>query len=233
LKPHPKAGEVLSDIAYRVIAIHGPGLQDSVYQSPATGTYKFVESKSPDVIAWIASARYDGGNVIEDAAGEYRDNGRTMCFKGECSVTHDASGPFFNPTFWGEPQGVLKAGMSWKVQLKSAWELGPAGEQTITVLSVDPENSIVVLRREGRGAGAYENAAGEMMAKRDGKQYRSTVKYGDAHWVGQAIFQHGVVVSDELLCITSVELTSPELGTIQAQQRQYMSLLEHPEAIAN
>jgi hypothetical protein len=233
LKPHVKAGEVLSDIAYRVISLQAPGYDEGVYQSPATATYTFAEASPRDTISWRVSARYDGKMNIKDEAGEYRDAGKTECFKGQCSLTTDASSPFFNPTFWGEPKGPLKPGMLWMVNLQQPWELGPPGQQTVTVISVDPANGIVILKREGSGVGSFEGKNDVAMLKRDGKQYRVAVKYGDAHWVGQAVFQHGVAISDELLCNMSVELSSPEVGTIKAQERQYMSLLQHPGPIAN
>jgi hypothetical protein len=234
LKPHLKAGDVLSDLTYRVISTHAPDMDDNVWQVPATGTYTIVNSDSPDVIAWKVSVRMDGKMAIQDAAGDYRDGGKTMCFKGKCNFITDASGPFFNPTFWGNPpEGELKPGMSWTVELTQPWELGPPGKQTVTVLSVDKVNGVVVLKREGHGVGSYEGKHDVAMITQKGKQYSVAVKHGDAHWVGQAVFQHGVVVSDELLCNTAVELSSPEIGTIKAQERQYMSLLQHPGAIEN
>ena len=233
LKADPKAGDIVSDITYRVIATHGPGIEDNVWQVPATGTYTILSSDSPGVIKWNVSVRMDGKLAIKDADGDYRDDGKTMCFKGKCSFTTDASGPFFNPTFWGNPQGDLKPGMSWTVELTQPWELGPPGKQTVTVLSVDKLNGMVVLKREGQGVGSYEGKHDVALIMRDGKQYRVDVKHGNAHWIGQAVFKHGVVVSDELLCNTDVELSSPEVGTIQAQERQYMSLLQHPGAIEN
>lgn len=72
-----------------------------------------------------------------------------------------------------------------------------------------------------------------MLIKKDSKQYRMAAKDGTAHWVGQAVFQRGVVVSDELLCNKPVELSSPDIGTIEAQERQYMPVLQHPGPIAN
>ena len=48
-----------------------------------------------------------------------------------------------------------------------------------------------------------------------------------------AVIQRGVIVSDELLTTTPVELSSPDFGSLQAQHRQYMSVLEHPEPIAS
>src|ERR1700735_524664 len=72
LKPHVKAGAVLSDITYRVISLQTPGYDDSVYQIPATGTFTFAEDATPDVISWRVSARYDGKPSIKDEAGEFR-----------------------------------------------------------------------------------------------------------------------------------------------------------------
>ena len=232
LKPYPTPGQTLSDIAYRVIAVHAEGIDDAVVTIPATGTLTFLPSNSPDSIKWTTTARMDGRMALKDAPGEYRDHGTTMCFQGECHFTTDASGPFYNPTLWGTPQGTLSPGQSWAVELKQPWELGPAGKQTVTVLSVDTNNGIVVLKREGEALGSYEGAQTSITVKKDGKPYKVDVKYGLAHWSGQAVFRRGVVVSDELLCVTSLELTSPELGVIHATERQYMSLLEHPDPIA-
>lgn len=233
LKPHIVAGQTLSDITYRVIAIHGQGMEDSVVQVPATGTYTFLPSDSPDIVKWTISVRMDGRMAMKDAAGEYRDNGTTMCFGGKCQFTTDASGPFFNPTFWGNPKGDLRPGQTWTVEIKQPWELGPIGQQTVTVVSVDKRNGIVVLKRKGEGVGPYEGGKDTLVIKKDGKQYKVSAKYGKAQWVGQAVFQRGVVVSDELLCITPLELSSPDIGTIKAEERQYMSLLQHPEPIAD
>src|SRR5258708_40314346 len=57
LKPAPHAGDIISDITYRVVATHGPGMEDSVWQVPATGTYTIVSSGSPGVIGWNVSFR--------------------------------------------------------------------------------------------------------------------------------------------------------------------------------
>jgi hypothetical protein len=174
----------------------------------------------------------EGVVAQDDAKGEYRDHGRTMCFNGKCSVSTDASGPFFNPTFWGDPKVALRPGMSWKVRLTQPWELGPAGEQTVTVLVVDPANDTVVLQREGDGDGGYRGAPGEVVLKRGVTEIHAAVKRSHAHWLGKAVFRHGFVVSDELLCDTAIELSSPELGTIAGRERQYMSVVEHPGPIA-
>lgn len=144
--------------------------------------------------------------AMQDSSGDYRDHGTTMCFNGKCRFTTDASGPLFNPTFWGDPKGKLVSGQSWRVELKQPWEFGPPGLQTVTVVSVDKQSGIVILKREGEGIGPYEGGKDSLVIKKDGKQYKVAARYGRAHWVGQAVFQHGIVVSDELLCITPLEL---------------------------
>jgi hypothetical protein len=232
VKPHVQAGQTLSDVTYRVIAIHGDGMDDSVIQFPATGTYTFLPDTSPDGIRWSITARMDGRMAIDHAEGEYRDNDTTLCFQGKCNVMTDAGAPFYNPNFWGDPPRRLTPGDSWSVSLSQPWELGPAGRQTVTVLAVDAKNGIVILKRKGEAAGSYAGAPLKMTIKKDGKPYQVDVKYGLAQWSGQAVFQHGVVVSDELLCETALDLSSPELGVIHAVERQYMSVLEHPDPIA-
>ena len=229
--PRPTVGQTLSFITYRVISLYAPGLEDSVVQMPATGTYTFLPAASASANKWTADVRMDGKRVLKGVEGEYKDHGTTVCYSEKCSFNTNASGPFYNPTFWAAPQGELRTGQTWTVNLKQVWELGPAGTQTITVLSVDKRNGIVILKREGDGVGPYESERDTAVVKRDGKAYTVSEKFGKAHWVGQAVIQRGVIVSDELLCVTAVELSSPEFGTLQAQQRQYMSVLEHPEPI--
>ncbi|TCK71859.1 hypothetical protein [Acidipila rosea] len=231
LSPHLSAGQTLSFITYRVISLYGTGIEDSVVTLPATGTYIFQSSPSSDIIRWKADVRMDGKRVLKNVEGEYRDHGTTTCYGGKCSLDTNASGPFYNPTFWGTPQGELKAGETWTVTLSQPWELGPPGTQTVTVISVDKVNGIVVLKREGDGVGPYEGTHETASVKKDSKIYKVATRFGRAHWSGQAVIQHGVIVSDELLCTTPVELSSPDFGTVEVQSRQYMSVLEHPGAI--
>ena len=232
LTAHPAPGTNLSFITYRVISVYGPEIDDTVVTIPATGTYTFLTSDSPDSIHWKADVRMDGKRVIKAVEGEYRDHGTTICYGEKCSFNTNASGPFYNRTFWGSLKGgELKTGETWTLALTKPWELGPPGTQAVTVVSIDKANGVTVLKREGSGAGAYEGAQDSMTVKKDGKPYKVAIKYGMAHWSVQAVIRQGVIVSDELLCYTPVELSSPELGTIQATERQYLSVLEHPAPI--
>jgi hypothetical protein len=190
-----------------------------------------LPSDSPETIRITVDARADGRAAFKGICGEYRNGVTQTCYNGRCNGNIKASSPFYNSTFWGYPQGALTAGQTWDVTLTAPWELGPPAAQVITVLSVDERNGIVVLKREGDGVGPYAGASDSVAIKKNGKPYTVAVKRGRAQWIGQAVFQHGVVVSDELLCITSVELSSPEIGFIHAQERQYMSVLQHPESM--
>ena len=92
-----------------------------------------------------------------------------------------------------------------------AWASGHSNRHS---RSIDKTNGVTVLKREGSGAGPYEGAQDSMTVKKDGKPYKVAIKYGMAHWSGQAVIRQGVIVSDELLCYTPVELSSLELGTL-------------------
>lgn len=236
LSAQPQAGTVVSDVVFHVIALIGPGIEDKVTRAGGTGTLTIINGDTPDAIKYQGSFRMDGMGAIQDAIGEYRDHGRTSCELQpgpvKCQVTTDASGSFFNPTFWGEPTGELKPGMSWTVELKRPWEFGPPGTQTVSVLVVDATNGTVTLKREGEGQGTYAGASSTAIIKKSGKQYHVSMKRGQSHWVGEAIFRHGLVVSDELLCETAVEFSSPEIGTIAGRERKYMAVVKHPSPIA-
>jgi hypothetical protein len=235
LYAHPQAGDIVSDVVFHVIALSGAGIEEKVTRAGGTGTLAIISGDTPDAIQYKGSFRMDGMVAIQDAIGEYRDHGRTSCLlqpgPPKCQVSTDASGSFFNPTFWGEPTGELKSGMSWTVELKQPWEFGPPGKQTVSVLLVDAVNGALTLKREGEGEGTYAGASNTALIKKNGKQYRVSIKRGRSHWAGQAVFRHGVVVSDELLCETAVELSSPEIGTIAGRERKYMSVVQHPGRI--
>ena len=229
LKPDLLPGQTISDITYRVISMHAPGMEEKVFQAPSTGTLTILPNSTAQTIRWSFVGRADGNGSFKGMAGEYRDQLAQTCIDNKCTANTDASAPFYKANMWGAPVGDLITGRTWTVTLPSAWELGPPGMQRITVLSVDKVNGIVMLKREGDGTGAYAGARDVTTIKKDGKSYTVAVKRGLAHWSGQAIFQHGIVLSDELLCVTPVQLSSPEVGVIQAQERQYMSVLQHPE----
>ena len=228
LSPNLLEGQTFSDITYRVISMSAPEIDEKVFQAPVTGTLTILRSDSPDTIRWTFDGRADGNGSMRGLTGEYHDHVTQTCTNGKCSANTDASAPFYKADMWGLPKGSLTAGQTWTVSLTTPWELGPPATQTITVLSVDKQNGLVVLKREGEGVGPYAGAHDSTVVKKGGKPYTVTVRRGKAHWLGQAVFQRGIVISDELFCLTSIELSSPEVGVIKAQERQYMSVLQHP-----
>jgi hypothetical protein len=198
---------------------------------PATAPLTILPSDSPDTIRYTANARADGKAVLKGIAGGYRNRVTQTSYDGKCITNLDASSPFYNQTFRGSPQGALTVGQTWAVTLTAPWELGPPTTQIITALSVDEGNGIVVLERQGEGVGPYAGASDSATINKDWKPYKVAAKRGKARWVGRAVFKQGVVISDELLCITSVELSSADIGVVHAPERQYMSVLQHPESI--
>ena len=231
ISPHLHPGQTITDITYRVISMSAPEVQEKLFQEPSTGTLTILPSESAATIRWTFDGRADGNGSMKGLAGEYRNQVTQSCHDGKCAANTDASAPFYKQDMWGSPKGELKAGETWTVTLTTAWELGPPATQTITVLSVDKASGIVILKREGEGVGAYAGARESTVIVKSGKSYTVAVKRGAASWAGQAVFQRGLVISDELPCVTSVELSLSEVGLIHAQERQYMSVLQHPALI--
>jgi hypothetical protein len=228
LAPRLQAGQVLGDVVSRTIATHGEGKDDFVWRSSGTGVYTILPGSNDAVTKWDSDVVMEG-ILTEKASGEFRDGGRTSCYKGKCSVSTSASALIYNPTFWGDVKGDLTVGKSWTVELAQPWENGPSGHQTVTVVAVDPTNGIVILKREGTGEGRYDGDRKQTVIKRDGKPFTVDVTPGPSHWVGQSVFKKGIVVSDELVSDRTITYTSPEVGTIHGQERQYMTLTLLPQ----
>jgi hypothetical protein len=55
--------------------------------------------------------------------------------------------------------------MHWIVNLQQPWELGPAGQQTFTVIAVGLANGIVILEREGSCISSFERKNDVAMLK--------------------------------------------------------------------
>jgi hypothetical protein len=126
------------------------------------------------------------------------------------------------------PAGELYKGMTWRVDISQPWELGPAGEQTVTAISLDACNKTVTLEREGSGDGFFDNDSKQVPIVKDGKPYNVDVVPGHSHWIGYTTVREGVILSDELLVTRPVTLSSREVGTLPAVERQYILLNAMP-----
>jgi hypothetical protein len=230
LQPHP--GEMLYYIGFRTMVISAPGLDRSVVSpSGSEASFKILSGSTSDDLKMTTSARIEGQFQVENAPYELRDRGDTECFQGKCSPERSASALVAKASIWGLPTGPLHAGTSWTVEVSHPWEFGPAGKQTIRVISVDPEDGSVVLTRDGEGDGPRAQAGDTTVVTKSGRSYTVSVKRGHTHWSGKATIQRGLIVSDECLSDAEIELSSPEFGKMTGRERMFMALMQHPEPI--
>jgi hypothetical protein len=152
-----------------------------------------ITSASTGRAEYRADVEYYGiAHVIGRAGGvEQTDQGLLHKHNGKYELTTDSSALAYNSWIWGTPPEAIAPGTTWTYSIPAAWELGPSGSQTVTVLSVDPTNERVVLERKGSGSGA---PLGEDLTEIDGVM----PAWGTTTWKGIAIVARGVVESDEI-----------------------------------
>jgi len=226
LTPAFQAGASLGNVFSRTIAIHAPGFDDAVRRVSGTAVYRVTDAAATRPRLRI-DYDYDGRPAGSGTV-ELPDGGAINCFNGQCAPNTDASGLAYNPRLWGRPPATLRVGQRWTVDIAGPWELGPAGRQTVTVLALDPASRTVTLQREGTGDGAWLGDAPTLTLTRAGRSYQVTRQAGRAHWYGYATFRDGIVLSDELISTRPVTLASPQLGRIEATERQYILLNAMP-----
>ena len=226
LMPALKTGQRLSNIFSRAISYQMDGYEDVVRRVSGTATYTVKELTGTTSTLSVAY-RYDGLPAGANEV-EIKDGGKTACYQGKCSATTDASGLLYNPLLWGEMHAPIHVGSTWDITISEPWELGPAGTETVTVVSLDPGSHTVTLKREGSGGGYFDRDQKQIKLQKDGKTFTVDVDPGLSHWIGYTIFQQGIVVSDELLVERPVTLHSTETGMIPAKERQYILLNAMP-----
>jgi hypothetical protein len=224
--PRLQPGQVLANIFSRTIAFKAEGLEIAVRRTSGTGIYTVTES-SPDKLLFNGVFLYDG-RPESRAKTEIREHGRTVCYDDKCSPSTDASGLLYNARIWGDPPPSIRKGTTWEITISDPWELGPPGKQTMTVISVDPINHSMTLKRDGSGEGFFADDKKQIPVTKDGKNYTADVTPGPARWSGYTTFRDGIVISDELLVERPVTLSSAELGKVQGGQREYILLNAMP-----
>lgn len=226
LETKVQVSQEIGNVFSRTISFQVDGFDPFVRRVSGTGIYK-VEKATPDQIVMNSSFLYDG---VPAATGEttVKDGGRTICWKANCSAATDASGVSINPLLWGTPTGKLHVGQSWEVAITVPWELGPAGKQTVTVVSIDPSNDAITLEREGEGEGDAVNEIKKLPLVRDKKTYTVEVVAGRAKWSGYTTFRHGLILSDVLFVERPITIKSQELGQSSGIERQYILLNSAP-----
>lgn len=228
----PRAGDTLYYIGFRTMVISAPGLDRSVVSSSGSeASFRILPGSNSNDLKMTTSARIEGQFQVENAPYELRDRGDTECFQGKCAPDTSASSMVAKASIWGLPAGPLHAGMSWTVQITHAWEFGPAGRQTIRVISLDPSDGSVVLTRDGEGDGPRDQAGTTAVVSKGGQSYTVSVRRGHTHWSGKATVRHGLIVADECLSDAEVELSSAEFGKVTGRERMFMALMQHPQPI--
>jgi hypothetical protein len=224
-----QVSQEIGNVFSRTISFQVAGYDEFVQRVSGTGIYKTLDS-TPEQIVFDSIFRYDGRPA---SAGKttVKDGGRTVCWKEKCSPWTDASGVSFNPLFWGSPKGTLRAGQSWTVDIPVPWELGPAGKQTVRVVSIDPFNDSITLERKGEADGEAENEIKKIPLLKDKKTYVVDVTPGKASWSGYTTFRRGFIMSDVLLVQRPVKVSSKEIGEASGVERQYILLNATPTGL--
>ena len=218
-------GDKLGNVFTRTISYQGDGFTELVSRVGGTGVYTVVDA-NPIKPVFDGVFRYDGRPESKGRV-EITDTGKTSSYNGNRSANTDGSGVMFNPLIWGSPPDKIKKGDTWTVNIPIAWELGGAGAQTVTVISIDESNNTVMLKREGNSEGFYDNDIKQVTINKDGKTVSVAITPGTSHWVGYTTFKNGLVISDELLVSRPVTLTAENLK-LNAFEREYILLNAMP-----
>ena len=224
--PHLQIGETIGNIFSRTISYKSDSFPEVCFRVSGTAIYTVKDSSSWKPVltcAYRYDARGEGVSTVHMS-----DFGKTATDdSGRSAVNTDASGFLFNQLIWGTAPATLAVGDTWTVRIPQAWELGGPGDQTVTVMDIDPQSNTIRLKREGRGEGFYDNDAKSVTIQKNGKPVRMTITPGVTHWVGYTTFKNGLVISDELLSTRTVTLTDNGVQ-YQASQREYILLDEMP-----
>ena len=218
-----QAAQEFGNIFSRTVAFHVEGFDDLVKRVSGTAAYKVLEI-SPQQVTLDARGLFDGLQPASHKKYFIKDGGRTTVSDGRDRQLTDASGVSINPMLWGAPKGTLRVGDTWEVQLPIPWELGPTGKQTVKVVAIDPLNDGITLQREGAGGGEFADDIKTLPLIKDKQTYRVDVTPGEAKWNGYTTFQRGIIMSDVLIVVRQITVTSKELGQSTGTERQYILL---------
>lgn len=237
-------GQRFSHLVASTDSIRGEGFAELVTRNSGSIVYTVLDPDPRQPVLDV-SFRFDGG-IEGDVKKRVRDSGRTLCevsgYGDETGDTHGDGGEgggcvtitdatsylFLNSLLWGTPPAQLHMGTSWTVDIPQAWTLGPAGTQTVRVISLDPATRSITLLREGRGTGFSTKQGPDVTLMYAGTAVTARIVPGLSHWTGYATIREGVVVHDELMITRPVTLMTKDHGEIRAEERQYALLSETP-----
>jgi hypothetical protein len=205
-----------------MVSVEGSGFDTWVNRVAGSGTY-VVSSVTPTRVTFDSWFRYD---ALGAGKGPFTMDRASLEPVQDGKVTPDTqgSGLSYNPFLWGPPRGGLRAGESWDVTIPTQWELGPAGVQHVTVLSVDAAGGMVTLEREGTATSHQPSAKPFAVTAHGVKRMVRSYPDGPTHWRGYTTFHNGIVMSDDILMEYPVVLRSPGQPDLRGTKRAIMLL---------
>jgi hypothetical protein len=227
LTPAVHPGDRLDTIFSKAVAITGADFDPFVHRVSGTASDQ-IEVVTPDAITEYERYAYDGS-----ASGAVRvvirNHGISDCdVHGKCDTNDSTSATMFDSLLWGPVPGDIAVGSTWSVHVKTPWEIGPAGEEKISVARLDPHLGLITLTRTGSGTGPSSDDAARNVFTivSHGRSISVKLKPGPATWQGRATFVHGVTVADEIMLTRSVELVTDQGRVFHGSERIYTIFTE-------
>lgn len=227
LTPAVKPGERIDTIFSKAVAITGEDFDPLVRRISGTGSFE-IEAATRAEVMGSEQYLYDGRRAGSDKI-VIRNHGMTYCdASGKCATNDSTSASLFDALLWGPVPDDIAVGSTWNVQVKTSWEIGPPGEEKVSVVRLDPGLGEVTLLRRGHGTGrsSDDSARDVFTIVSQGHAVKVTLKPGAAAWKGRATFIHGITVSDEILLTRPVELTSDTGRVFHGSERIYTIFTE-------
>jgi hypothetical protein len=221
-------GQTVSQVFSRTVSTRVEGFDAIASRISGTGSYR-LSAVLQNQFLFDSQFLYDGRPVAAGVTKIQRD-GAESCWQGTCGPATDASGLLFNSLLWGTAPRRIGVGTRWHTRISLPWELGPPGEEEVTVTALDASTGSVTLLRRGSGEGFFDNESPQVKLTKEGKEYLLESKPGIANWSGYTTIARGIVLNDELLVERSLSLSSTEFGTRKAMQRQYIILSRSPQS---
>jgi len=221
LTPQLQKGQVFANVFSKALEVRGAGFEPYNGRYSGTAAYKVLDPDPAKPAFDTRSPAFDKADY--HAIATLAEGGRDWCEQDKCTVNRQTSGPIFNPLLWGMPAGELKVGQSWQVVVTEPWEIGPAGQETVRVVSLDPADGIVTLEREGSGMGKSQDDERKLFITVKGKKLDATVTAGASTWSGLTTIRSGLILNDEILIRRPVTLQT-EAGTFSGEETEYTLL---------
>lgn len=221
LTPQIQKSQVFANVFLKALEVRGEGFEPYSGCYSGTAGYKVLDPDPSKPTFDTSSPAFDKPEY--HAIATLADGGQDWCEQGKCTVNRQTSGPIFNPLLWGMPAGELKVGQTWQVTVTEPWEIGPAGKESVRVVSLDPAEGIVTLEREGSGAGKSQDDERKLSINVKGMKLDATVTAGASTWNGLTTIQRGLILNDEILIRRPVSLQT-EAGTFSGEETEYTLL---------